>query len=125
MRRNRRPDIHYGYAKVFLLYTRLASIHPVDGQSKEPFRGLGYLDGKLDTITVRLELKPFATEPVASNDLNPSVKTSGRNKSRRIHGKSKKEKNGVTKVVEVELAQDQTALRSRSGDTGSVLWRAR
>lgn len=28
-------------------------------------------------------------------------------------------------VIEVELAQDPTSLRSRKGDTGSVLWRIR
>jgi hypothetical protein len=28
-------------------------------------------------------------------------------------------------VIEVELAQDPTSLRSRKGDTGSVLWRVR
>lgn len=29
------------------------------------------------------------------------------------------------KTLEIQLAQDKTALRSRKGDTGSVLWRAR
>jgi hypothetical protein len=29
------------------------------------------------------------------------------------------------KVIEIELVQDKTALRSRKGDTGSVLWMAR
>lgn len=107
------------------MYTRLASIDPVDGESKEPFRGLGYLDGKSDTLTVRLELRPPTTEPLIPDTSKPPIKTSGRNKSRNTYGKSKKEKGDGTKVVEVELAQDQTALRSRSGDTGSVLWRAR
>lgn len=111
--------------KVFLLYTRLASIHPVDGESKEPFRGLGYLDGKSDTLAVRFELKPPTAEPATSNTFTPTGKKSGRNKSRSAHGKGKKEKDDGTKVIEVELAQDRTALRSRSGDTGSVLWRAR
>ncbi|EIM86495.1 uncharacterized protein STEHIDRAFT_156802 [Stereum hirsutum FP-91666 SS1] len=110
--------------EVFLLYTRLASIHPVDGESKEPFRGLGYLDGKSDTLTVRLELKPPTAEPPTSNTFTPTGKKSGRNKSRSAHGKAKKENDDGTKVIEVELAQDRTALRSRSGDTGSVLWRA-
>lgn len=111
--------------KVFLLYTRLASIHPVDGESKEPFRGLGYLDGKSDTLTVRLELRPPTIEPPTLITSNPPVKKSGRNKGRSAHGKGKKDKVNETKVIEVELAQDRTALRSRSGDTGSVLWRAR
>jgi len=31
----------------------------------------------------------------------------------------------VEKTVEIELHQDKTALRSRRGDTGSVVWRAR
>lgn len=29
------------------------------------------------------------------------------------------------KTIEIDVAQDTTALRSRKGDTGSVLWHAR
>ncbi|KAF9526111.1 putative methyltransferase-domain-containing protein [Crepidotus variabilis] len=31
---------------------------------------------------------------------------------------------GVDSMIEIELHQDKTALRSRKGDTGSVLWKA-
>ena len=37
----------------------------------------------------------------------------------------KKRKSPMVRSVEIEIAQDKTALRSRKGDTGSVVWRAR
>lgn len=114
-----RSQRSYGeLSQVFILYSRLASLKPVDGESKEPFRGLGYLDGKSDTLSVRIELNP----PNIPNDIPSSVKLTGRNKAK---GRGPKKHVQDVKIVEVDLAQDQTALRSRSGDTGSVLWRAR
>jgi protein N-lysine methyltransferase METTL21D len=56
-------------------------------------------------------------------ELKPTTSNSSKNL------KSKKKLKHTTAetqiVVEVELAQDPTALRSRKGDTGSVLWRLR
>jgi hypothetical protein len=96
--------------EVFLLYTSLASLSAADGAA--PFRGLGFLDARSDVLTVRLEL----SAPDASSDTMLR---------RRKAKKSGKRKKAEPEVVEVELAQDKTALNSRKGDTGSVLWQAR
>lgn len=63
--------------------------------------GLGSLDSRKDEITLSLEIRPrnVATSP-------PRDESS-------------------TKRIEITLAQDVTGLRSRAGDTGSVIWRAR
>ena len=61
-------------------------------------RGLGYVDSHRDVLDIKFEL----------------------------HVKNKKPKGPtVVKTVEIELFQDKTALRTRKGDTGSVLWKAR
>jgi protein N-lysine methyltransferase METTL21D len=92
---------HVNEQQVFLLYTNLQSAYT-------EHRGLGYVDSRKDTLSVYFELKP----PILQSD-----SFSKRGKTR---------KNVIAeKVLEVELAQDKTALRSRKGDTGSVLWRAR
>ncbi|CAK5267627.1 unnamed protein product [Mycena citricolor] len=84
--------------EVFILYSR-----PTPPPSDE-HRGLGYLDSNTDTLTLAFNL----TTP----DLPSDVK--------------KKRRKGALreKTVEVELAQDKTSLRSRTGDTGSVVWKA-
>jgi hypothetical protein len=96
--------------EVFLLYTSLASLSAADGAV--PFRGLGFLDARSDVLTVRLQLSAADTS---------SDTMLGRGKAKKI-GKRKK---AELEVVEIELAQDKTALNSRKGDTGSVLWQAR
>jgi hypothetical protein len=96
--------------EVFLLYTSLASLSAADAAA--PFRGLGFLDARSDVLTVRLQL----SAPDTSSDT-----MLGRGKAKKI-GKRKK---AEPEVVEIELAQDKTALNSRKGDTGSVLWQVR
>lgn len=91
---------------------------PADGSSTEPFRGLGYVDSKTDTLSVKLEIYP----PLLDVATSPVAKKSGNGRSTKARGKPKKVE---PKVLEIELFQDGTALRSRKGDTGSVLWRAR
>jgi protein N-lysine methyltransferase METTL21D len=71
------------------------------------FRGLGYLDNHKDILTLEF------TYPRV-------VREAGKTKT-----KASKRKEAETETLEVQLAQDKTALRSRKGDTGSVLWRAR
>ena len=63
-------------------------------------RGLGYVDSHKDILEIKfdLELKVVHQKPK-----DPSV----------------------IKTVDVKLFQDKTALRTRKGDTGSVLWKAR
>jgi len=85
-----------------LLYTGL----PSEELSADGFRGLGHVDSHKDKLSIDFELKAI----VAPTD--PSV----------IRKASKGRQRD--KTVEVILAQDKTALRSRKGDTGSVLWKA-
>ncbi|KAJ7583254.1 putative methyltransferase-domain-containing protein [Mycena floridula] len=67
-----------------------------DLQATTEFRGLGHLDSKKDIIELSFEIK----SPVKKN-------------------KKQQDKN-----IEIQLAQDKTGLRSRKGDTGSVIWKA-
>ncbi|KAJ7334102.1 hypothetical protein DFH08DRAFT_298499 [Mycena albidolilacea] len=84
-------------AEIFILYSNKAS-------SNEP-RGLGYLDSHSDVLTLNFEVK------------SPSPSNLGITKAKR---KVREQ----TETVEIQLAQDKTALRTRTGDTGSVVWRA-
>ncbi|KAI0046497.1 hypothetical protein FA95DRAFT_1560050 [Auriscalpium vulgare] len=104
--------------EVFLLYTRLAALKPADADDSGHFRGLGFLDSNEDSLTVTVELEP-------PRDLQLSqllAKGTGRSKRRNAKRSSKAKDSAVS--LGFELFQDKTALRSRSGDTGSVLWRA-
>jgi hypothetical protein len=107
--------------EVFLLYTGLAALGPAgqDTPGASAFRGLGFLDAATDLLPVRLEIAPRHGQH--ATDASSSTRPTGRNRARR-KGR-KEEKRNV--VLEWELWQDKTALRSRAGDTGSVLWRAR
>jgi hypothetical protein len=92
----------------FFCSTRIYNMPPAKTRSQITF---GAWDTSIHarTLSITFELKSGALES------DPSVKQSKR-----------KRRNGdITKTLEVELAQDKTALRSRKGDTGSVLWRAR
>ena len=91
---------------MFLLYTRLAG-----KPQTEAMGGLGYVDSRSPVLNVKIELDLPADQP-------PS-----RNNRRKSSAAAKPRKRDM--VVEVELAQDPTSLRSRKGDTGSVLWRIR
>lgn len=85
------------------------------------FRGLGHVDSKTDTLIVKIEL----TAPLSKSG---STTTSGGAKeaTRKHHKKATSKNNSRSDIsLEVELWQDKTALRSRKGDTGSVLWKAR
>ena len=98
---------------MFLLYSRLAALGGADGTAA--FRGLGSLDSRRDTLAVRFALRAPVPAP---SDRDAGRARRGRRAPRRDGGEG-------AEVVEVELAQDKTALRSRKGVTGSVLWRAR
>ncbi|EKM54140.1 uncharacterized protein PHACADRAFT_209956 [Phanerochaete carnosa HHB-10118-sp] len=95
--------------EVFLLYTDLARKQSCAEQGGDNFRGLGYLERHKDVLS--LEFTYPAKQSQAAG---------------RAKGKSSKKKNTETEfeTLEVQLAQDKTALHSRKGDTGSVLWRA-
>ncbi|KAH9851456.1 putative methyltransferase-domain-containing protein [Lenzites betulinus] len=101
--------------EVFLLYTSLAARSAADGSTG--FRGLGHIDSHEDVLTVTLNLG-------AAEDGAEETNTSKRS-TRGAHGKKARSKREpVEQTLEVEIVQDKTALRSRKGDTGSVLWHA-
>ncbi|KAH9989562.1 putative methyltransferase-domain-containing protein [Russula vinacea] len=114
--------------EIFLLYTRLAALKPPDSSDTGHFHGLGTENPKDDALLVRIELKP---PPVTAYDPAPKSEKLNRNIGRRNRRK-KREGSGIRfdhgkelepVVLEYRLFQDITALRSRSGDTGSVLWK--
>jgi len=129
--------------EIFLLYTRLATLKPPDSSDTGHFHGLGSENSKEDVLLVRIELKPPSTthpSPSKPEKVNPNADRRNRARKR----KSSSSKSGImvghgdgfgtrreggaepqALVFEYKLFQDKTALRSRSGDTGSVLWKAR
>ncbi|KAJ7434213.1 putative methyltransferase-domain-containing protein [Mycena galericulata] len=88
-------------SQVFILYSRSTP-------SSSELRGLGYLDSHSDTLTLTFDLKP------------PSRLSSTANKPKRKSASWAVQ----DKTVEIQLSQDKTALRTRKGDTGSVVWKA-
>ncbi|KIK20809.1 hypothetical protein PISMIDRAFT_656097 [Pisolithus microcarpus 441] len=96
--------------EIFLLYTSLnrarTKLTGPDGH-----RGLGHVDSRKDILTINIGLSEDATE--TSKDKQPCVAP-----------KQKRPKEKKSIDIEIEIAQDKTALRSRKGDTGSVVWRA-
>jgi protein N-lysine methyltransferase METTL21D len=127
--------------EIFLLYTRLAALKPPDISDTGHFHGLGSENSKEDSLLVRIELKPPPSTAMTTSEpslASNSEKLDNRNAGRRNRGKKKREGpqsgSGVSigrekvlepVVLEYRLFQDITALRSRSGDTGSVLWKTR
>ncbi|KAG1780798.1 putative methyltransferase-domain-containing protein [Suillus placidus] len=105
--------------EIFLVYTALNQ-KPLDLTGPDGLHGLGHVDSRKDTLSIRFEL----TAP--SPPTPSSGATESKSASRSRKGKSARRTRGeeTPHVIEIELAQDKTALRSRKGDTGSVLWRA-
>ncbi|KAF9443836.1 hypothetical protein P691DRAFT_778632 [Macrolepiota fuliginosa MF-IS2] len=115
------PRVHAGFEavvdadeEVFILYSELQK-QISDGTSP---RGLGHVDHRKNVLTIVIELEGGE---LPHDDLEHQAKS----KKRRTKKKTKNETRRVEdKTIEVEIAQDTTALRSRKGDTGSVLWHA-
>ncbi|KAG6873507.1 hypothetical protein C0995_014775 [Termitomyces sp. Mi166 len=97
--------------EVFIIYSNLQANYK---SHTDTFRGLGHVDSRKDTITISFELKA-PDQPPASG-----AETSGSQRAR----KSKKLAKVTDATMQIELYQDKTALRSRRGDTGSILWKA-
>ncbi|EGO20753.1 hypothetical protein SERLADRAFT_351804, partial [Serpula lacrymans var. lacrymans S7.9] len=88
------------------------------------FRGLGHVDSRQDTLSVKFELVA-PLQPDNSLSLTSGPVTTP--PAKKVKGKRRKSRDNAQaqlKTIEVELVQDKTALRTRKGDTGSVLWRA-
>ncbi len=119
--------------EIFLLYTRLATLKPPDGSDAGHFHGLGSENSNEDALLVRIELEPSSTAALSLREPE-KVNRSADRRSRARKRKGSGSRSNFTAgnegeprplVFEYELFQDKTALRSRSGDTGSVLWKAR
>ncbi|KAF9077960.1 putative methyltransferase-domain-containing protein [Rhodocollybia butyracea] len=93
--------------EVFLLYTELQAHQP--SSSSGDHRGLGQVDSHQDILTVNFTL----TKPAESTSPARSFKRKGR----RSH-------DAEILDLEIQIAQDKTSLRTRKGDTGSVVWKA-
>lgn len=109
-------------SQIFLVYTALNQ-KPVDLIGTDGFRGLGHVDSRKDILSIRFELTAPSHQPSS-----PSKAAEDNSMSKSRKGKSTRKARGkdeAPQIFEIELAQDKTALRSRKGDTGSVLWRAR
>ena len=111
-------------SQVFLLYTNLASRKAADGTTR--FRGLGHIDSHEDVLTISFNIGMPAEEQSAKAVNIPVAAPANKHKhrgalKRKVQGKRRDE----IETIEVEIVQDKTALRSRKGDTGSVLWHAR
>ncbi|OCH89013.1 hypothetical protein OBBRIDRAFT_794679 [Obba rivulosa] len=102
--------------EIFLLYTDLSRKSSADGDTA--FRGLGHLDSHRDTLTLKFRLNDPSEETAANTPLRRDKST------RRTRHPQRKRSSQEEKILEIELAQDKTSLRSRKGDTGSVVWRA-
>ncbi|QRV88886.1 protein-lysine methyltransferase C42C1,13 [Ceratobasidium sp. AG-Ba] len=98
--------------EIFLLYSR-----SFENKDEDGIQGLGSIDSLANTLTLNFTLHP----PVLDQPQGPQV-TKGRSR----HGKARRESKDINqeKVIEIEVSQDITGLRSRKGDTGSVVWRA-
>jgi predicted nicotinamide N-methyase len=105
--------------EIFLIYTALNQ-KPLDLTGPDGFRGLGHVDSRKDTLSIRFELAA-PSKPTSSSGA-PESKLPSRSRKGKSLRKARAEES--PHVIEIELAQDKTALRSRKGDTGSVLWRA-
>ncbi|KIM44845.1 hypothetical protein M413DRAFT_9100 [Hebeloma cylindrosporum] len=96
--------------ELFILYSELQSTSA--SESTTSFRGLGYVDSHKDVLEIKFEL----TNPLPSSS---GFQTNSRSR------KSRKPIRTTNQSVEIEIHQDKTALHSRKGDTGSVVWKAR
>ncbi len=119
--------------QVFLLYTSIAARSSRNqAQTQDStFRGLGFLDSHHDVLTLDFTVQVVHDDAGAGGgDANLDSESVEDTPHARRHAKRERVKYRQKlrppeeKTITVELAQDTTALHSRKGDTGSVLWRA-
>ncbi|KAM6496843.1 putative methyltransferase domain containing protein [Amanita muscaria] len=94
--------------EVFILYSLLQGNH--QSSSDGNFRGLGHVDSRKDVLDITFDIKLPPTQCSERSRSNPK--------------KAKRLNDTKEKTITIVLAQDKTALRTRKGDTGSVLWKA-
>lgn len=105
---------------MFLLYSYLQA--DVVQNSEGQFRGLGHVDSRQDILTITLD---YRVPGQLDNQPDLATPSSRKLKGRRQTKKVQKAAPMLGRSVDILLAQDKTALHSRKGDTGSVLWKAR
>ncbi|KAJ4470120.1 putative methyltransferase-domain-containing protein [Lentinula aciculospora] len=108
--------------EVFILYTELQG---QDYQSLSSsgtfFRGLGHVDSHQDILVVKFSL----TNPAAASSASDTSSESFARSTSPRRARKKRETRAPDEIeFEIQIAQDKTSLRSRKGDTGSVVWRA-
>ncbi|CAE6440900.1 unnamed protein product [Rhizoctonia solani] len=98
--------------EVFILYSR-----HFENKDEDGIQGLGSVNSLAGNLSLSFTLKPPISEPSHPEKSKP--------KGRARHKKASNSKSDQTeKTIEIEVFQDVTGLRSRKGDTGSVVWRA-
>ncbi|KIJ55493.1 hypothetical protein M422DRAFT_41449 [Sphaerobolus stellatus SS14] len=106
--------------EVFLLYSRLQSSQAVPQDAIDiKTSALGSVDSKQGELAVEIIYGPL--ESVSNEPTSPSVGSKRRKSTAASRKQSQKDR---PKSLEITVFQDTTGLRSRKGDTGSVLWRA-
>ncbi|KAJ3827241.1 putative methyltransferase-domain-containing protein [Lentinula raphanica] len=109
--------------EVFILYTELQAkdYQSPSSNEKTSFRGLGHVDSHQDILSVHFTL----TDPVAELSHTSTVPESSlKSRSRRRTRKGRDSHRPDAIELDIQIAQDTTSLRSRKGDTGSVVWKA-
>ena len=91
------------------MYSEKQGVSDSISESSSRFRGLGYVDSHKDFLEFKFEI-------------NGSTISNEPGTPRR---KRKAQSKHVDRTIEIELHQDKTALHTRKGDTGSVVWKAR
>ncbi|KAF8587886.1 hypothetical protein K439DRAFT_1652164 [Ramaria rubella] len=109
--------------ETFLLYSQLqSSANSVPNDEDGDVSGLGSVNSRQGELPVRIAVKTAPRQDCATPSSNSHPSHS--HASKRGKGISSKRSHMEQEYVEAQLFQDTTALRSRKGDTGSVLWRA-
>ncbi|KAI0697729.1 hypothetical protein C8T65DRAFT_19483 [Cerioporus squamosus] len=111
--------------EVFLLYTSLAG-RRAETNGTTGFRGLGHIDSHEDTLTISINLgaPTLGAADTSTAHVQEVPPRHRRRESSSQKRKARKPRTEEAQTLEVEIFQDKTALRSRKGDTGSVLWHA-
>ncbi|KAJ3927468.1 MAG: putative methyltransferase-domain-containing protein [Lentinula lateritia] len=113
--------------EVFILYTDLqVQDHQSPTSAMASFRGLGHVDSHQDILTVKYLLtNPVANLSAASESASFSeLPLPARSKPSRRTRKKRIASAPDVIELEIQIIQDKTALHSRKGDTGSVVWKA-
>ncbi|CAE7168971.1 unnamed protein product [Rhizoctonia solani] len=100
--------------EVFILYSR-----HFENKDEDGIQGLGSVDSLAGNLSLNFTIKPSSPEPDHASPEKSRLK--GRTRHKKASN-SKSEQ--AEKTIEIEIFQDVTGLRSRKGDTGSVVWRA-